>query len=74
MAADPDLSCQCVFESDHPNLKENKDYQDLLKSLVQLETQRMLAIKDLESLVQIRKEALHQPIRFAAAVMSDVSP
>ncbi|XP_018567409.1 ZZ-type zinc finger-containing protein 3 [Anoplophora glabripennis] len=49
------------FESDHLALKGNKDYCDVLKTLVILTAQHKKAIQDFNQVVQIRKNALQDP-------------
>lgn len=50
------------FESDHLALKGNKDYCDVLKTLVILTAQHKKAIQDFNKVVEIRKSALEDPI------------
>ena len=52
------------FESDHLALKGNKDYRDLLKIIVTLNAQRTQAIKDLDTLLLAKKQALEDPIAY----------
>lgn len=57
----PDTFC---FETDHVALKTNRDYQNLLKTIVMLESQRTRAIMDLDQLIKCEEEALSDPIEF----------
>ncbi|KAJ8925475.1 hypothetical protein NQ315_009309 [Exocentrus adspersus] len=50
------------FESDHLALKGNKDYCDVLKTIVILSAQQKKAIEDFNKVVEIRKKALEDPI------------
>lgn len=52
------------FESDHVALKGNSDYHTLLKTIILLESQRIQALKDLDTLHQCQSEALKNPIAF----------
>ncbi|GFR02506.1 ZZ-type zinc finger-containing protein 3 [Trichonephila clavata] len=52
------------FDSDHPALKNNSDYKELLKTIAVLEAQRSKAIKDLDRLHEVKNEALSDPIAF----------
>ncbi|GFT07772.1 ZZ-type zinc finger-containing protein 3 [Nephila pilipes] len=52
------------FDSDHPALKNNNDYKELLKTVAILEAQRSRAIKDLDRLHDLKEEALTDPIAF----------
>ncbi|GBO25600.1 ZZ-type zinc finger-containing protein 3 [Araneus ventricosus] len=52
------------FESDHPALKNNSDYKELLKAVAVLEAQRARAIKDLDKLHEMKEKALADPIGF----------
>lgn len=52
------------FDSDHPALKNNSDYRELLKTVAILEAQRSRAIKDLDRLYEVKEEALADPIAF----------
>ena len=52
------------FESDHLALKGNRDYQNILKTIVVLEAQRMKALQDLDKLLECQKEALKDPIEY----------
>ncbi|WAR31009.1 ZZZ3-like protein [Mya arenaria] len=50
------------FESDHVALKDNRDYQVLLRTIALLEAQRIQAVHDLDKLYEGRQEALADPI------------
>lgn len=50
------------FESDHLALKGNKDYCDVLKTLVILTAHQKKAIQDFSKIVEIRRNALENPI------------
>lgn len=52
------------FESDHLALRGNSDYRNMLKTLAVLEAQRVQVIQDIEKLIEVREEALADPIRF----------
>lgn len=52
------------FETDQLALKGNADYQALLRTLVVLEGQRMIAVQNLEKLVPLKKAALESPLEF----------
>ncbi|GFW61434.1 ZZ-type zinc finger-containing protein 3 [Trichonephila clavipes] len=52
------------FDSDHPALKNNSDYKELLKTIAVLEAQRSKAVKDLDQLYEVKEEALSDPIGF----------
>lgn len=52
------------FETDQLALKGNADYQALLRTLVVLEGQRMIAIQNMEKLIPLKKEALESPLEF----------
>ncbi|CAN7977257.1 unnamed protein product [Ixodes persulcatus] len=52
------------FESDHLALRGNADYRNVLKTLAVLEAQRVQVIRDIEQLIQVREQALSDPIRF----------
>ncbi|XP_065651350.1 ZZ-type zinc finger-containing protein 3 isoform X3 [Hydra vulgaris] len=62
------------FESDHLVLKNNTDYQALLKSLAVLEAQRSQAIKDLEKLHHIKEVALADPLKFVQDLQNGDTP
>ena len=63
---DADQNDVFYFESDHTSLKGNLDYQNLLKTVTLLESQRTKAINDLDKLIAIEKEALNDPVNFRA--------
>ncbi|CAN8001749.1 unnamed protein product [Ixodes hexagonus] len=52
------------FESDHLALRGNADYRNVLKTLAVLEAQRVQVIRDIEQLIEVREQALADPIRF----------
>lgn len=52
------------FESDSLALKGNKDYMDLLKTIVILENQRTRAIEDMDELLAQRANAVKDPLGF----------
>lgn len=66
---DPDVY---YFESDHVALKHNKDYQRLLQTIAVLESQRIQAVQDLESLSRHQNEALKDPIGFVESLQKKV--
>ncbi|KAL1433787.1 hypothetical protein MTO96_012316 [Rhipicephalus appendiculatus] len=59
---DPDEIGEFFFESDHLALRGNSDYRNMLKTLAVLEAQRV--IQDIEKLIEVREDALADPIRF----------
>ena len=52
------------FESDTLALRNNPDYSCLLKTIILLEAQRIKACQDLERLIDIKEQAMQDPIRF----------
>ncbi|KAF7271889.1 hypothetical protein GWI33_015279 [Rhynchophorus ferrugineus] len=52
------------FETDHLALKGNKDYCEVLKTLVVLGAQREQALKDYKTVSEERQKALADPINF----------
>lgn len=64
----PKIDYDCVgefcFESDQLALKDNSDYKNLLEAIVILEAQKAQAVKDMETLVKIKEEALANPFDF----------
>ena len=52
------------FESDQLALRNNSDYAAVLKALIILESQRKQALKDLDTLSLLEKQALENPIEF----------
>ncbi|KAF5280551.1 hypothetical protein FQR65_LT00302 [Abscondita terminalis] len=52
------------FESDHLALKGNKDYSEVLKSIFILDSQRIKAIKDYDTVAELHKNALKDPLAF----------
>ncbi|XP_061715895.1 ZZ-type zinc finger-containing protein 3 [Cydia pomonella] len=61
---DPESNGEFAFETDHLALRGNKDYNDLLKYIVVLESQRVAALKDIEELTEARNKALEEPFEF----------
>lgn len=61
---DSDRNDVFFFESDHTALKGNLDYQNLLKTVTLLESQRTKAINDLDKLIATEHEALNDPVHF----------
>lgn len=61
---DPDEIGEFFFESDHLALRGNSDYRNMLKTLAVLEAQRVQVIQDIEKLIEVREDALADPIRF----------
>lgn len=53
-----------AFETDHLALRGNKDYCELLKYIVKLESQKVNALKDIEELSEQQNKALDDPITF----------
>jgi hypothetical protein len=52
------------FESDTLALRNNSDYSSVLKTLVLLEAQRIRACNDLEKLIQLKEDAMKDPLNF----------
>jgi hypothetical protein len=52
------------FESDTLALRNNSDYSCLLKTLVLLEAQRIRACRDLEKLIELKENAIKDPLNF----------
>ncbi|XP_050521868.1 ZZ-type zinc finger-containing protein 3 [Daktulosphaira vitifoliae] len=50
------------FESDFYLLKNNKDYQNLLKSLAILEVQRSVIIQNIENIVKLKDDISNNPL------------
>ena len=61
---DLDSFGEYCFETDQLALKGNADYQALIKALVILEGQRMIAIQNMEKMSPLRNEALKAPLDF----------
>ncbi|XP_037271598.2 ada2a-containing complex component 1 [Rhipicephalus microplus] len=61
---DPDEIGEFFFESDHLALRGSVDYRNTLKTLAVLEAQRVQVIQDIEKLIEVRENALADPIRF----------
>lgn len=53
-----------AFETDHLALRGNKDYCELLKYIVKLESQKIQALKDIEYLAEAQNNALQDPLSF----------
>lgn len=56
------------FESDTLALRNNPDYSCLLKTLVLLEAQRVTAYNDIETLIDLKEQALEDPHKFVEAL------
>lgn len=56
------------FESDSLALRNNPDYSCLLKTLVLLEAQRVTACSDIETLIDLKEQALADPAKFVDAL------
>ncbi len=69
---DDDNNDVFYFESDHTALKGNLDYQNLLKTVTLLESQRSRAINDLDKLIRTEREALNKPINFVQKLQRKV--
>lgn len=67
-----DIDAPFPFETDQAALKDNRDYQNLLRALVVLESQRSMALKDYEILVQMQQKALLDPIAFVQKLQQKV--
>ncbi|CAL1260948.1 unnamed protein product [Larinioides sclopetarius] len=61
---DYDSIGEFCFESDHLALKGNSDYKNLIEAIVVLEAQKAQAVKDIEKLAKLKKEALADPFEF----------
>ena len=59
------------FESDSLAFRGNKDYQRLLGTIVTLESQRVQALHDIETLLTCQQEALADPIQFVHRLQQD---
>ncbi|XP_069700953.1 ZZ-type zinc finger-containing protein 3 [Periplaneta americana] len=59
-----DNTNEFYFESDHLALKGNKDYLALLKTIAVLESQRIKAIQDYDTILSIQEAALQNPMEF----------
>lgn len=59
-----DTDGEFAFETDHLALRGNKDYSDLLKYIVELEAQKVKALKDIEDLADAQSKALDDPLLF----------
>jgi len=69
---DSELDKPFCFETDHMALKNNKDYQHLLRAMLILGAQRTTAIKDLDTLLALKKAAMADPIQFVQKLQSRV--
>ncbi|RNA11310.1 ZZ-type zinc finger-containing 3 [Brachionus plicatilis] len=56
------------FETDTVALRNNPDYSCLLKTLVLLEGQRVKACQDLENLLELKEQAMGDPINFVKKI------
>lgn len=63
-----------TFESDHLAIKNNRDYQKLLKTLAVLEAQKIQAIKDFEELRRLKDIALKDPLDFVKKIQEKQAP
>ncbi|KAG8228139.1 hypothetical protein J437_LFUL002794 [Ladona fulva] len=61
------------FESDQLALKGNKDYHEILRVIVILEAQREYAVKAIEKLIELRKEAEENPEAIVARLAAGES-
>ena len=52
------------FESDHVALRDNDDYQRVLRAFVLLQSQRTSALRDLDVLLELQQTALRDPLEF----------
>ncbi|XP_060535499.1 ZZ-type zinc finger-containing protein 3 [Cylas formicarius] len=59
------------FETDHLALKGNKDYSEVLKTLVVLTAQREQALKDYKRVAELKAEALRDPLETLERVRKD---
>ena len=59
------------FESDSLAFRGNKDYQRLLGTIVTLESQRVQALRDIETLLTCQQTALADPIQFVHRLQQD---
>ncbi|XP_077292180.1 ada2a-containing complex component 1 [Arctopsyche grandis] len=59
-----DESREFYFESDHLALRNNDDYRSMLKYIVSLESQKLMVIKDIETLYTSQRNALEDPLKF----------
>ena len=65
-----DLQPCFTFESDHEALRGNQDYARLLKTLAVLQAQKIQAVKDVDTLLNAREEALREPLKFVEKLQS----
>ncbi|GIY78169.1 ZZ-type zinc finger-containing protein 3 [Caerostris darwini] len=61
---DSDSLDEFCFDSDHPALKNNQDYKELIKAIAVLEAQRTKTIQDIDCLYEMMDESLADPIKF----------
>ncbi|KAJ2946592.1 hypothetical protein O0L34_g12647 [Tuta absoluta] len=60
----PESDGEFAFETDHLALRGNKDYSELLKYVVNLEAQKIQALKDLDEIAEKQSKALDNPLEF----------
>ncbi|CAK1548203.1 unnamed protein product [Leptosia nina] len=53
-----------AFETDHLALRGNKDYSELLKYIIKLETQKAQALQHIEELNEAKNKAIEEPLEF----------
>ena len=51
------------YETDHEALRGNKDYLAAMRTLAVLQAQKIQAVKDLETLIEAKNEALKDPLQ-----------
>jgi hypothetical protein len=61
------------FESDSLALRNNSDYSCLLKTFILLEGQRIQAIQDLEKLIDLKEQAMREPVKFIDQLLKSSS-
>ena len=64
--------CAFFYESNEAALKGNADYQQLLTTIVMLESQRSQAVKDLDTLLEIQQKASSDPVDFVSKLQYKV--
>ncbi len=68
-----DIDEPFYFESDSLALRNNTDYSSLLKTLTLLQGQRIKACQDLESLIDLKEEALKDPLKFINSIQTSTT-
>ncbi|XP_023944446.2 ZZ-type zinc finger-containing protein 3 [Bicyclus anynana] len=66
----PDYDNVFAFETDHLAIRGNKDYSEMLKYIIQLETQKTTALQNIEDLCETQNKALEDPVAFVQDLQS----